>query len=293
MTTPTDFTWQNLYELAREIGECAPWSCMNSSDFFSIPNPEWDDIAFVHAWGDEEDDTSVLQLFPSERSFARALLIMNSDEPDNLQPMCHVPALYLAFEPSRDIAPEERRWMKAQGIFQKCSAGYPHLTHTAPRLALHIVSDEPTGEWAFSLLRQVLEVCRAARERNDAPWDREEMIEADFLPLLNGWDEKGQPLWTKWPMKPELFHAPDEEEEEPPPLDFAAAAKLQKLKRKKRTLRMALMLNPTPAHKEGARRERSQTVRPFDHTCRKLSRSRGRRGGTPSPGSGENTPYPC
>ena len=241
MTDTTTFSWQNLYELAREIGDLKPWSYLGLNDYFVVPDAERGENAFVHVWKAEKGSECGVGIYPDEAAFGQTIAIMAGGAATDKQPLCHIRALRLAFLSGRDIPQEERRWLKTQGAYQRCRAGYPFVALSGPRQVPHAAMDETWARCALRLFKRILAVCQAARRKKDAPWDREDMQEAEAFPMLDGWDEQGQPRWGHWTSERDPFESPEPEK---PPLDFAASTKLRSLKRSDRCLRMALMMNP-------------------------------------------------
>ena len=98
--------WRPLYELARQIGEMAPWKALEEVDIFAVHDPESNQTGYVSIMGSLGKHKAVAAYIGNEGLWGFFTFQNASDRP---QPtlMLSTPQIQLSYEKRGDLEPED------------------------------------------------------------------------------------------------------------------------------------------------------------------------------------------
>jgi hypothetical protein len=234
--------WRQLYELAEEVRNLAPWQWMRESEVFGVEDSAEGNVHFVSVMGSEGMHFAV----SAYRGIEALHRIMNLNEEeiyDYPERLMEIPQIQLSFEDRKHLADHAYKKIRSLGLRYRGQNAWPQFQSFRPGYApwrlqadeMHVMS---------TVLEQLLEVAPQLRSNPDL------LAFDDFETFLVR--VPADPSGKTWQDEPRRFRTAPEEKPAAY-LSELSAARLRKLKRQPVFLEVDFFMTPAMIGKKGDR----------------------------------------
>lgn len=234
--------WRQLYKLAEEVRNLAPWQWMHEPEVFGVEDPATGDVHFVSVMGSEGMHFAV-SAYPG---IAALYHLMNMDEEEIYEypeRLLEIPQLQLSFEDRKQLADHAYKKIRALGLRYRGRNAWPQFQSFRPGYAPWRLQPDEVQLMA-AVLEQLLEV--APRLRSDPDLLAFDDFEMFLVRVPAG------PNGETWKDESRRFRP---EPEEPPAASLSelSATRLRKLNRRPVFLEVDFFMTPAIIGEKGAR----------------------------------------
>ncbi|MFZ0611647.1 MAG: hypothetical protein WAM73_05360 [Desulfobacterales bacterium] len=234
--------WRQLYELAEEVRNLAPWQWMREQKVFGVEDAAGGNVHFVSVMGSEGMHFGV-SAYPGIQALSRIKNLNEQGIYDYPERLLEIPQIQLSFEDRKHLADHAYRKIRALGLRYRGQNAWPQFRSFRPGYApwrlqadeMHVMS---------TVLEQLLEVAPLLRSNPD-------LLAFDDFETFLVRVPAGSSRKT-WRNEPRRFRTAPEEKPAAS-LSKLSAARLRKLKRQPVFLEVDFFMTPAMIGKKGDR----------------------------------------
>jgi hypothetical protein len=235
-------TWRQLYELAEEVRNLAPWQWMRESEVFGVEDPAGGNVHFVSVMGSEGMHFAV-SAYPGIEALYRIMNLVEEEIHEYPERLLEIPQIQLSFEDRKHLADHAYKKIRSLGLRYRGQNAWPQFQSFRPGYApWRLQADEM--HLMSTVLEQLLEV--APQRRSNPDLLAFDDFETFLVRVPAG--SSGKP----WKDEPRRFRAAPEEKPAAA-LSNLSAARLRKLKRQPVFLEVDFFMTPAMIGKKGDR----------------------------------------
>jgi hypothetical protein len=124
-------TWKQLYDLAKEIKEMAPWDWISESEFFGVQDPNTGELGFVSIMGMNGEHFAIATYRGAEGLYGYWHMA-NTGPMGNPEEILEVPQLQLSFEDRNTLTANDREIIKELGMKFRGRSSWPMFRSFRP-----------------------------------------------------------------------------------------------------------------------------------------------------------------
>ena len=234
--------WRQLYDLAEEVRNLAPWQWMQESEVFGVEDPDEGNIHFVSVMGSEGMHFAVAA-YPGIEALHRVINLTEEEIFEYPERLMEIPQIQLSYEDRQHLADHAYKKIRSLGLRYRGQNAWPQFQSIRPGYApwrlqadeMHVMS---------MVLEQLLVVAPQLRSNPDL------LTFDDFETFLVR--VSADPSGKTWKNAPRRFRATPVETPAAS-LSQLSAARLRKLKRQPVVLEVDFFMTPAVIGEKGER----------------------------------------
>ncbi len=167
MMQPTSDEWRQLYDLARQIHEMAPWQWMTEVDVFGVQNPATGEVGFVSVMGSAGEHFGIA-VYRGGAGLHQFLYIQDSYDmlgDEIALDILDVPQLQLSFEDRDVLEAKERAAIRELGLKFRGRNAWPLFRSTEPGWLPWFINQKD-AQFLVPVLEQLLAFAPRLKEPN-------------------------------------------------------------------------------------------------------------------------------
>lgn len=241
---PNTTEWLQLFELAANVKQLAPWQWMLEDQLFGLEHPDTGELGFVSVMG-HAGQYFAIALYPSPAALHAFLKLeleggfFPEGSPYQAEQLLTIPQIQLSFEDRNELSASDRELIKSLGLKFRGAKSWPQFRSYAPGYLPWYLTAAEARFMAYAL-EQLLDVAPRFRA------DQSLLLPAEdgerFLIRTPG-TSNGVTAWTD---QIKFVPATEELQPEAEPLGTHQLAALKQLPRNKHKTELDLVMMLTP-----------------------------------------------
>lgn len=234
--------WRQLYKLAGEIRELAPWRWMEESEVFGVEDPATGDVHFVSVMGSVGIHYAV-SAYPGIAALDRVMTLDEEEIYEYPERLMEIPQFQLSFENREHLADHAYKTIRSLGLRYRGKHAWPQFQSSRPGYAPWRLSLDEMRVMS-TVLKQLLAVAPRCRSNPDLLAIDDVDTFLVRVPAGTGQRDWQDEQW-RFPQAPEQTPVAS--------LSELSAARLRKLNRRPVFLEVDFFMTPAVIGKKGAR----------------------------------------
>lgn len=242
-TLPTLAEWRQLYEVATQVKELAPWEWMMEDDIFGVQDPDTGQVGFVSIMGTLGEHYAVAVYLGPVGLYGFWHLQDLGDNVD-ADAFFEIPQLQASFEDRNHLRTKDRETIKTLGLKFRGRQAWPQFSSFRPGYAPWVL-DTAEVRFLTQVLQQTLNVAQRFKQDPsifDVPDDTTYLVR-----VLH--QAKPDPVWEDKLMRV----LPPEPATISLTMDVPLLEKLQQVQQSKTVLEVDFFIMPTQIQEKGNR----------------------------------------
>ncbi len=202
-------SWQELFSLALQFKQLAPWNWMNDSDFFAVQMPDTGAKHYCTIMG-AAGEVFAIALYEGTEGLDALSDLAEFGVYDPFEMITSQKCLMISLANKDELIDEDLEIIKIVGLNFKGKNAFPTFHDYSPSFLPFPINTEKQANIIKTVLEQALIVAQKQKDDNFYLIPPEDADEEKFLVRVQ--NEKGE--WTEQWLEPDEYANEEEEEEE-------------------------------------------------------------------------------